>query len=278
MAADSAENLSDGENVSLSTQKLSISYQQRQVIDSLDLTLPTAKVSVLIGSNGCGKSTLLKAMARLLTPQSGSVILEGTDIHTSNTAQIARKLAILPQSPVAPEGITVRQLVSLGRFPYQNWLRQWSEEDEQQVNEALRLTGTVALQHRQVDALSGGQRQRVWIAMTLAQATPTLLLDEPTTYLDLAHQVEILELLRGLNQQQGKTIIMVLHDLNLACRYADHLVAVHEGRVYAQGAPQEIMTETLVREVFNLRCRIIDDPFFHTPLCIPFPGESHVDG
>ncbi len=278
MAADSAENLSDGENVSLSTQKLSISYQQRQVIDSLDLTLPTAKVSVLIGSNGCGKSTLLKAMARLLTPQSGSVILEGTDIHTSNTAHIARKLAILPQSPVAPEGITVRQLVSLGRFPYQNWLRQWSEEDEQQVNEALRLTGTVALQHRQVDALSGGQRQRVWIAMTLAQATPTLLLDEPTTYLDLAHQVEILELLRGLNQQQGKTIIMVLHDLNLACRYADHLVAVHEGRVYAQGAPQEIMTETLVREVFNLRCRIIDDPFFHTPLCIPFPGESHADG
>lgn len=278
MAADSAENLGDGENVSLSTQKLSISYQQRQVIDSLDLTLPTAKVSVLIGSNGCGKSTLLKAMARLLTPQSGSVILEGTDIHTSNTAQIARKLAILPQSPVAPEGITVRQLVSLGRFPYQNWLRQWSEEDEQQVNEALRLTGTVALQHRQVDALSGGQRQRVWIAMTLAQATPTLLLDEPTTYLDLAHQVEILELLRGLNQQQGKTIIMVLHDLNLACRYADHLVAVHEGRVYAQGSPQEIMTETLVREVFNLRCRIIDDPFFHTPLCIPFPGESHVDG
>lgn len=278
MAADSAENLSDGENVSLSTQKLSISYQQRQVIDSLDLTLPTAKVSVLIGSNGCGKSTLLKAMARLLTPQSGSVILEGTDIHTSNTAQIARKLAILPQSPVAPEGITVRQLVSLGRFPYQNWLRQWSEEDEKQVNEALRLTGTVALQHRQVDALSGGQRQRVWIAMTLAQATPTLLLDEPTTYLDLAHQVEILELLRGLNQQQGKTIIMVLHDLNLACRYADHLVAVHQGRVYAQGAPQEIMTETLVRKVFNLRCRIIDDPFFHTPLCIPFPGESHADG
>jgi len=278
MAADSAENLSDGENVSLSTQKLSISYQQRQVIDSLDLTLPTAKVSVLIGSNGCGKSTLLKAMARLLTPQAGSVILEGTDIHTSNTAQIARKLAILPQSPVAPEGITVRQLVSLGRFPYQNWLRQWSEEDEQQVNEALRLTGTVALQHRQVDALSGGQRQRVWIAMTLAQATPTLLLDEPTTYLDLAHQVEILELLRGLNQQQGKTIIMVLHDLNLACRYADHLVAVHRGRVYAQGAPQEIMTETLVRKVFNLRCRIIDDPFFHTPLCIPFPGESHADG
>jgi hypothetical protein len=155
----------------------------------------------------------------------------------------------------------VRQLVSLGRFPYQNWLRQWSIDDEQQVEEALRLTGTAALQHRPVDALSGGQRQRVWIAMTLAQATNTVLLDEPTTYLDLAHQIEILELLRGLNQQQGKTIVMVLHDLNLACRYADHLVAVHQGRIYAQGTPKQVMTETLVREVFNLRCRIIDDPF-----------------
>ncbi|AHJ74802.1 ABC transporter ATP-binding protein [Kosakonia sacchari] len=264
--------------MSLSTQKLSVSYQQRQVINALDLTLPGAKVSVLIGSNGCGKSTLLKAMARLLTPQSGSVILDGQDIHTSNTAEIARKLAILPQTPVAPEGITVRQLVSLGRFPYQNWLRQWSQEDEQQVNAALRLTGTDALQHRPVDALSGGQRQRVWIAMTLAQATDTLLLDEPTTYLDLAHQIEILELLRQLNRQQGKTIVMVLHDLNLACRYADHLVAVHDGRVYAEGAPQQIMTETLVNDVFNLRCRIIDDPFFHTPLCIPFPGASNADG
>ncbi|MCL5501677.1 ABC transporter ATP-binding protein [Escherichia coli] len=277
MAAYPAANVTDEENVSLTTQKLSISYQQQQVIDSLDLALPAAKVTVLIGSNGCGKSTLLKAMARLLTPQSGTVILDGADIHASHTAQIARKLAILPQTPVAPEGITVRQLVSLGRFPYQNWLRQWSQEDEQQVEEALRLTGTAALQHRPVDALSGGQRQRVWIAMTLAQATNTVLLDEPTTYLDLAHQIEILELLRGLNQSQGKTIVMVLHDLNLACRYADHLVAVHKGRVYAQGTPAQIMTETLVSEVFNLRCRIIDDPFFHTPLCIPFPEESHAD-
>lgn len=263
--------------MSLSTQQLSISYPERQVIHSLDLTLPAKKVSVLIGSNGCGKSTLLKAMARLLTPQSGTVILDGMDINASSTAQIARKLAILPQTPIAPEGITVRQLVSLGRFPYQNWLRQWSEEDKQHVDEALRLTGTDTLQHRPVDALSGGQRQRVWIAMTLAQATETLLLDEPTTYLDLAHQIEILELLKDLNQQQGKTIVMVLHDLNLACRYADHLVAVHEGRVYAQGAPQQIMTETLVNEVFNLRCRIIDDPFFHSPLCIPFPGELNAN-
>jgi iron complex transport system ATP-binding protein len=278
MAAYPAADVSDGENVPLSTHKLNISYSQRQVIDSLELTLPSAKVSVLIGSNGCGKSTLLKAMARLLTPQSGSVMLDGMDIHASHTAQVARKLAILPQTPVAPEGVTVRQLVSLGRFPYQNWLRQWSEEDERQVDEALRLTGTDALQQHPVDALSGGQRQRVWIAMTLAQATPTLLLDEPTTYLDLAHQIEILELLRELNQQQGKTIVMVLHDLNLACRYADYLVALRDGRVYAQGAPKQIMTETLVRDVFNLRCRIIDDPFFHTPMCIPFPGESHVDG
>ncbi|KKY82331.1 iron ABC transporter ATP-binding protein [Enterobacter cloacae] len=263
--------------MSFSTQKLSIGYQQRQVIDALDLVLPSEKVSVLIGSNGCGKSTLLKAMARLLTPQSGTVILDGMDIHTSNTAQIARKMAILPQTPVAPEGVTVRQLVSLGRFPYQNWLRQWSKDDEQQVDEALRLTATEALQFRPVDALSGGQRQRVWIAMILAQSTPTLLLDEPTTYLDLAHQIEILELLHGLNQQQGKTIVMVLHDLNLACRYADHLVAVRNGRVYDAGAPKDIMTETLVKEVFNLHCRIIDDPYFHTPLCIPFPGEPHAE-
>ena len=258
--------------MSLLTKNLSISYQQRKVIDSLDLTLPAQKVSVLIGSNGCGKSTLLKSMARLLVPQSGAVILEGQDIHASNTAQIARKLAILPQTPVAPEGVTVRQLISLGRFPYQNWLRQWSEEDEKQVDEALRLTDTFALQHSSVDALSGGQRQRVWIAMTLAQNTNYLLLDEPTTYLDLAHQIEILELLRELNQQQNKTIIMVLHDLNLACRYADNLVAVHQGGIYAQGSPQEIMSEELVNSVFNLRCKIIDDPFFNTPLCIPFPG------
>lgn len=263
--------------MSLSTQKLNVSYSQQKIIDTLDLTLPAAKVSVLIGSNGCGKSTLLKAMARLLKPQSGRVILDGMDIHASSTEQVARKLAILPQMPVAPEGISVRQLVSLGRFPYQNWLRQWSAEDEKQVDEALRLTGTDALQSRPVDALSGGQRQRVWIAMTLAQATDTLLLDEPTTYLDLAHQVEVLELLRDLNHKQGKTIVMVLHDLNLACRYADHLVAVHAGQVYAQGAPKEIMTEALVNNVFNLRCRIIDDPFFHSPLCIPFPGALHAD-
>lgn len=264
--------------MSLSTHKLNVSYSQQKVIDSLDLSLPAAKVSVLIGSNGCGKSTLLRTMARLLMPQSGTVILDGMDIHASSTVQVARRLAILPQTPVAPEGISVRQLVSLGRFPYQNWLRQWSEKDEKEVNEALRLTGTDKLQHRPVDALSGGQRQRVWIAMTLAQATDTLLLDEPTTYLDLAHQIEVLELLRGLNQKQGKTIIMVLHDLNLACRYADHLVAAHEGRVYAQGVPKEIMTEPLVNKVFNLRCRIIDDPFFQSPLCVPFPGALNADG
>lgn len=263
--------------MSLSTHKLNVSYTQQQVIHSLDLKLPAAKVSVLIGSNGCGKSTLLRAMARLLRPQSGAVILDGMDIHASSTAQVARRLAILPQIPIAPEGISVRQLVSLGRFPYQSWLRQGSAEDERQVDEALRLTGTDALQHRPVDALSGGQRQRVWIAMTLAQATDTLLLDEPTTYLDLAHQIEVLELLRDLNQTHGKTIVMVLHDLNLASRYADHLVAVHDGRVYAQGAPGNIMTEALVNKVFNLQCRIIEDPFFRSPLCIPFPGALHAD-
>ena len=263
--------------MSLSTQHLTLGYQQRSVIEDLTLSIPAGKVTVLIGSNGCGKSTLLKSLARLMDPQSGAVILDGIDIHQRPTAEIARKLAILTQMPTAPEGITVRQLVSLGRFPWQSWLRQWSPEDEECVEQALHLTGMLELQHRPVDALSGGQRQRAWIAMTLAQNTDTVLLDEPTTWLDLAHQVEVLDLLRRLNRQHGKTIIMVLHDLNLACRYADHLVAVHNGGVCAEGPPQAIMDEALVKTVFDLNCRIIADPFFHTPLCIPFSREESHD-
>lgn len=260
--------------MSLSTQNLTLSYQQRCVIEDLTLSIPAGKITVLIGSNGCGKSTLLKSLARLMTPQTGTVILDGVDIHQRPTAQIARSLAILTQMPAAPEGITVRQLVSLGRFPWQSWLRQWSPEDEEQVEQALRLTGTLELQHRPVDALSGGQRQRAWIAMTLAQNTDTVLLDEPTTWLDLSHQIEVLDLLRRLNRQHGKTIIMVLHDLNLACRYADHLIAVHNRGVFAEGPPQAIMDEALVKTVFSLNSRIISDPFFHTPLCIPFSREE----
>ncbi|MBP2171430.1 iron complex transport system ATP-binding protein [Erwinia toletana] len=255
---------------SIATHSLTLSYQRQTIIDQLDLSLPPGKVSVLIGSNGSGKSTLLKSFARLLQPQQGTVILNGSDIRQKSTATVARELAILPQMPSAPEGITVRQLVSLGRYPYQNWLQQWSAQDEEQVSHALQQTGMTSLAARPVDALSGGQRQRAWIAMTLAQDTDIVLLDEPTTFLDLAHQMEVLDLLRELNRNQQKTIVMVLHDLNLACRYADHLVAIHNRTVYAQGAPQEILTEQLVNRVFGLNCRIIADPFFATPLCIPF--------
>ncbi|SDY39097.1 ABC transporter ATP-binding protein [Pseudomonas sp. NFIX28] len=258
---------------SMATHQLTLGYQRQVIIDGLDLQLPAGKVSVLIGSNGCGKSTLLKSLARLLKPQQGSVILNGEDIQRKSTAAVARELAILPQMPSAPEGITVRQLVALGRYPYQNWMQQWSAQDEAMVERALLQTGVQALAERPVDALSGGQRQRVWIAMTLAQDTEIVLLDEPTTFLDLAHQIEVLDLLRELNRQENKTIVMVLHDLNLACRYADHMVAVHQRTAFAQGQPAQILTEALVKQVFDLNCRIIEDPFFGTPLCIPFGRE-----
>ena len=254
----------------IASRNLTLAYQRQTIIDNLDLELPRGQVSVLIGSNGCGKSTLLKAFARLLKPQSGTVILNGADIQCKPTAAVARELAILPQMPVAPEGISVRQLVALGRYPYQSWMQQWSAEDEAVVARALTRTGLDELAERPVDALSGGQRQRAWIAMTLAQETELVLLDEPTTFLDLAHQIEVLDLLRELNRQEGKTIVMVLHDLNLACRYADHMVAVHQRTAYAQGKPADILSEELVKTVFDLDCRIIPDPFFHTPLCIPF--------
>lgn len=259
---------------SLATQQLTLGYQRQVIIDALDLQLPAGKVSVLIGSNGCGKSTLLKSLARLLKPQQGSVVLNGVDIQQRSTAAVARELSILPQAPSAPEGISVRQLVALGRYPYQSWMQQWSEQDQAMVERAMQQTGVHALADRPVDDLSGGQRQRVWIAMTLAQDTEIVLLDEPTTYLDLAHQIEVLDLLRELNRKQNKTIIMVLHDLNLACRYADHMVAVHRGTAFAQGRPGDILTEALVKQVFDLDCRIIPDPFFGTPLCIPFGREA----
>ncbi|MBD9397773.1 ABC transporter ATP-binding protein [Pseudomonas sp. PDM11] len=254
----------------IASRNLTLAYQCQPIIDNLDLALPHGQVTVLIGSNGCGKSTLLKSFARLLKPQAGTVILNGADIQRKPTAAVARELAILPQMPVAPEGISVRQLVALGRYPYQSWMQQWSAEDEAVVARALTRTGLDELAERPVDALSGGQRQRAWIAMTLAQETELVLLDEPTTFLDLAHQIEVLDLLRELNRQEGKTIVMVLHDLNLACRYADHMVAVHQRTAYAQGKPADILSEELVKTVFDLDCRIIPDPFFHTPLCIPF--------
>ncbi|WP_254778303.1 ABC transporter ATP-binding protein [Aneurinibacillus thermoaerophilus] len=238
--------------------------------NELNMTIPEGKVTVFIGSNGCGKSTLLRSLARLLKPKSGSVLLDGHSISRLSTKEVARRLAILPQSTAAPEGLTVLQLVKQGRYPYQSWLRQWSEEDEKMVTWALDATQMSELAEQPVDSLSGGQRQRAWIAMVLAQGTHTLLLDEPTTYLDMTHQLEVLDILAELNRNEKRTVVMVLHDLNLACRYADHIVAVQNQTVYAEGAPESVMTEDLVRAVFNLDCRIIKDPIYGTPMCIPY--------
>ncbi|MDQ0219691.1 ABC transporter ATP-binding protein [Peribacillus cavernae] len=253
----------------IKTEALTLSYGEHNIIDELDLAIPKGEITVFIGSNGCGKSTLLRSIARLLKPKSGSVLLNGEAIAKLPTKEVARKMSILPQSPAAPEGLTVMQLVKQGRYPYQSWLKQWSEEDEQKVEAALAATGLVELKDRPVDTLSGGQRQRAWIAMTLAQDTEFLLLDEPTTYLDMTHQIEILDLLFDLNEKENRTIIMVLHDLNLACRYAHHIVALKNKKVCAQGKPESIVNRSLVKEVFQMACEVTVDPLFGTPLCIP---------
>jgi len=253
----------------LSTRRLTLAYDGTSIIMNLDLAIPAGKITTLVGPNGCGKSTLLRGLARLLKPRAGTVNLDGADIFKLSSKAVAKRLGILPQGPVAPEGLTVRDLVAQGRYPYQNWLQQWSKEDERLVEQALATTGMTALADRALDTLSGGQRQRAWIAMALAQDTEILLLDEPTTFLDLAHQVEVLDLLYELNQTEGRTIVMVLHDLNQACRYADYLVAVREGQVWAEGLPAQVMTEAMVREVFGLECRIVTDPVAGTPMCVP---------
>ncbi|KAB7709106.1 ATP-binding cassette domain-containing protein [Bacillus aerolatus] len=253
----------------ISTKSLSLGYGDRLIIKELNLEVPKGEITVFIGGNGCGKSTLLRSAARLLKPKSGAVMLEGKEISSLATKEVARKMAILPQSPTAPEGLTVYQLVKQGRYPHQSWLKQWSKEDEEMVQKALKSTRMEDLQERLVDELSGGQRQRAWIAMTLAQDTDVILLDEPTTYLDMTHQIEILDLLFELNESENRTIIMVLHDLNLACRYAHNLVAIKDGGVYAQGKPEDIISCDLVRAVFNMECQVARDPLFGTPLCIP---------
>ncbi|MEM1506005.1 ABC transporter ATP-binding protein [Domibacillus sp. 8LH] len=255
---------------SITTEQLTLSYGKNIIIDELDLAIPKGEITVLIGGNGCGKSTLLRSAARLLKPISGTILLDGEEIASMPTKEVAKKMAILPQSPSAPQGLTVLQLVKQGRYPHQTWLKQWSSEDETAIQNALASTGLLDLQDRPVDELSGGQRQRAWIAMTLAQNTETILLDEPTTYLDMTHQIDILDLLFELNELEQRTIVMVLHDLNLACRYAHHIIAVKDKGVYAQGAPENIMNSELVRHVFQMECQIITDPLFGTPLCIPY--------
>ncbi|MFC0211690.1 ABC transporter ATP-binding protein [Paenibacillus chartarius] len=260
----------------LEAKELALSYGGNYIFRDLNLVIPKGKITVFIGSNGCGKSTLLRSMARLLKPQQGSVLLDGSDIAKLRTKEVAKQLAILPQGPTAPEGLTVLQLVKQGRYPYQSWLQQWSREDEKSVREALEATNLTELAERTVDSLSGGQRQRAWIAMTLAQGTDIILLDEPTTYLDLTHQIEVLDLLYKLNTEENRTIVMVLHDINLACRYAHHIVAIKDQRVYAEGKPEDIVTASMIEAVFDLSCSIIPDPIFGTPLCVPH-GKGRLD-
>jgi len=259
----------------LSAEAVTLAYGDRIVVEELSLTLTPGSITAIVGANGCGKSTLLRALARLIRPRAGQIVLDGAPVAARPTKEIARTLGLLPQSPVAPEGIAVADLVGRGRHPHQKLLARWTAHDYEAVAEALEATGIADLADRSVDELSGGQRQRVWIAMALAQETDILLLDEPTTFLDVAHQVEVLDLLTDLNRSRGTTIVMVLHDLNMASRYADELVAVRDGRVHALGSPADVVTPDLVRDVFGLECSVIPDPLTGTPLVLP-AGRHHV--
>ncbi len=261
----------------LRAQDLRLGYGDRVIVDGLDLDVLDGTVTAIIGPNGCGKSTLLRALARLLRPTSGAVLLDGRHIDRMPTREVAKVVGLLPQSPQAPEGLTVADLVARGRHPHQRWYRQWSADDEDAIHRALALTGMDALGDRVVDQLSGGQRQRAWISMTLAQDTGLLLLDEPITYLDLAHQIDVLDLVHRLHTDRGTTVVMVLHDLNLAARYADTLVAMRDGRIIACGAPSEVLTEPLLDEVFGLSAKVIPDPVAGTPLVIPVSAHLAPD-
>jgi iron complex transport system ATP-binding protein len=252
----------------LRAEDLTLAYDRRVVTRELGVEIADGSFTVIVGPNACGKSTLLKALARVLKPVAGTVYLDGAAISSYPSRQVARQLGMLPQSPVVPAGIVVEDLVSRGRFAHQRLLRQWSTEDETAVVEAMRLTETLDLADRFVDELSGGQRQRVWLAMALAQRTGILLLDEPTTFLDLAHQFEVLDLCAELHEQ-GRTIVAVLHDLNHACRYATDLVVLKDGAVVAQGLPASVMTGELVETVFGVRCQVMSDPQTGTPMVVP---------
>lgn len=267
----------DGTPSTLAGEHLHLAYDGVEVAADLTVAIPPGKITVIVGANACGKSTLLRALARLLEPKAGTVLLDGQSIRRLSTKAVATRLGILPQTPIAPEGISVADLVARGRYPHQSWFRQWTPTDEAIVTTAMEATGVIDLASRPVDELSGGQRQRVWIAMALAQGTGLMLLDEPTTYLDLAHQVEILDLLVDLNQREGRTVVLVLHDLNQACRYAHHLIAMKGGAIVAEGAPSEVVDDDLVHEVFDLRCLVVTDPVSGTPLIVPMGRHVRVE-
>ncbi|MGH3813931.1 MAG: ABC transporter ATP-binding protein [Pseudonocardiaceae bacterium] len=260
--------------VRLEARDLQLGYGDNIVVDGLDIDVLDGTVSAVIGPNGCGKSTLLRALGRLLPTKRGHVLLDGKRIDRIPTREVAKILGVLPQTPIAPEGLAVADLVARGRHPHQAWYRQWSSDDESAVAEALSWTGMSDFAERSVDQLSGGQRQRAWISMALAQGTDVLLLDEPTTFLDLAHQVDVLDLVERLHHDAGRTVVMVLHDLNLAARYASRLIAMHHGRIVAQGTPSEVLTEDMLREVFDLDAQVVTDPVSATPLVIPI-GRRH---
>ena len=249
-----------------------IGYDRRTIARDLSVAIPDRSFTVIVGPNACGKSTLLRALSRLLKPSSGDVLLDGKAISSQPAREVAKMLGLLPQTSIAPDGISVADLVARGRYPHQKLIRQWSREDEAAVVEAMAATKVDDFAHRPVDELSGGQRQRVWVAMVLAQQTPILLLDEPTTFLDIAHQIELLDLLRQLNRTRRQTVVAVLHDLNHACRYASHLIAMRDGVVVAEGRPADIVTAELVEQVFGIACLVIDDPVSHTPLIVPRGG------
>ncbi|MEE1787504.1 ABC transporter ATP-binding protein [Streptomyces sp. SP17BM10] len=258
-----------GDTNRLATHGLGLRYGDRVIVDGLDLELPGGAVTAIVGPNACGKSTLLRGLVRLLDPAAGTVTLDGCDIHRMPSRALAKRLGLLPQQPVTPEAITVESLVRLGRYPHQRMLSPWSQADQAAVEDALARTGTAELRDQQVDRLSGGQRQRAWIALALAQDTDLLLLDEPTTFLDLRHQLDVLDLVADLHEEAGRTVVMVLHDLGQAARYADHLVVLKDGRLAAAGAPSEVLTAELVEAVFQVPCRVVPDPETGTPLVVP---------
>ncbi|ANF94593.1 ABC transporter ATP-binding protein [Paenibacillus bovis] len=262
--------------VRLMTSKLDIAYEDRLIVEDLNIQIPQGRITALVGANGSGKSTILKTMARIMQPKAGAVLLDGKSIHKQSTREVAKQLAILPQTPTAPEGLTVTELVSYGRFPYQKGFGSMKAEDKEKIAWAIEATGMMDFHDRPIDQLSGGQRQRAWIAMSLAQDTEILFLDEPTTYLDMAHQLEVLQLLEKLNATSGRSIIMVVHDLNHASRYAHHMIAIKKGKAIAEGTPVEVMNCDVLRDVFGIEADIVVDPRSGVPLCLPYALAGNV--